>query len=162
MQKWIKVARTYIGLKEYPGARNNPTIMGWAKGLGTRILGIAYGADSVPWCGLFVAHCVKEAGFTPVKIAVRASAWAAWGQPCKPTHGAIVVFTRQGGGHVGFLVGENKLNYRVLGGNQGNAVNETWIAKSRCTAIRWPAGETPPTTPLPLVLAGGTVSQNEA
>jgi len=162
MEKWIKVARTYIGLKEYPGTANNPTIMGWAKSLGTKILGIAYGADSVPWCGLFVAHCIKEAGLTPVSIAVRASAWEKWGQPCKPTSGAVVVFTRSGGGHVGFLVGENEANYRVLGGNQSDAVNETWIAKSRCSAIRWPAGMTPPTTPLPKLTVGGAVSKNEA
>lgn len=26
--------------------------------LGTKVLGIAYNTDSVPWCGLFVAACM--------------------------------------------------------------------------------------------------------
>jgi len=158
----MKVARTYIGLKEYPGAANNPTILGWAKGLGSKILGIAFGADSVPWCGLFVAHCIKQACLTPAPIAVRASAWEKWGQPCKPTVGAVVVFKRSGGGHVGFLVGENATSYRVLGGNQSDAVNEAWIEKSRAVAIRWPAGQSVPTTPLPKLTVAGAVSKNEA
>ena len=162
MQEWIKAARTYIGLKEYPGATNNPTIMGWAKGLGTKLLGIAYGADSVPWCGLFVAHCIEAAELPTAPIAVRASSWASWGQKCAPTYGAVVVFQRPGGGHVGFLVGQDATRYRVLGGNQGDSVSESWIEKSRAVAIRWPTGQTPPTTPLPKLTAAGGTSKNEA
>ena len=38
----------------------------------------------------------------------------------KPAYGCLVVFTRQGGGHVGFVVGKDKAgNLLVLGGNQG-------------------------------------------
>ncbi|TCP92730.1 uncharacterized protein (TIGR02594 family) [Sphingomonas sp. PP-CE-1A-559] len=162
MEKWIDVARKYVGLKEYPGAANNPTIIGWAKGLGAKLLGIAYGADSVPWCGLFVAHCVNEAGLTPAPIAVRASAWATWGQACKPVVGAVVVFQRQGGGHVGFLVGQNATAYRVLGGNQGDSVSETWIEKNRAVAVRWPASVPVSTVALPWINAKGAVSKNEA
>lgn len=162
MQEWIKIARTFIGLKEYPGNANNPTIMGWAKGLGSKLLGIAYAGDHVPWCGLFVAHCIKAAGHATVPIAVRASAWESWGQPCKPVPGAVVVFKRPGGGHVGFLVGQNATSYRVLGGNQSDGVNETWIEKSRCVAIRWPLGVSVSADYLPMLSVGGSVSKNEA
>lgn len=158
----MKVARSYIGLKEYPGSANNPTIMGWASGLGTKLLGMVYGADSVPWCGLFVAHCIKTAGLPTAPIAVRASAWEKWGQACSPTIGAVVVFKRPGGGHVGFLVGQDATRYRVLGGNQSDSVNETWIEKSRAVAVRWPAGQVPPKTPLPKLVGGGSTSTNEA
>lgn len=162
MQKWMEVAKSLIGTKEVPGAKNNPTIMAWAKGLGTKLLGIVYAGDHVPWCGLFVAHCIKVAGLAPAPIAVRASAWGAWGRPCNPTPGAIVVFKRPGGGHVGFLVAQNATMYRVLGGNQSDSVSETWIEKSRCTAIRWPNGVPVSTADLPWVNARGLVSKNEA
>jgi len=62
---WIEIAEKYIGLQEYPGARNNPTILEWARGLG-RFVGMAYTADSTPWCGLFVA---RTAGLTGVRPA---------------------------------------------------------------------------------------------
>ena len=162
MQTWIQVARTFIGLKEYPGNANNSTIMGWAKGLGTKLLGIAYGGDSVPWCGLFVAHCIKSAGLPTAPIAVRASSWATWGQACKPTPGAVVVFQRPGGGHVGFLVGQNATAFRVLGGNQSDGVTEAWIEKARAVAIRWPSGVAVSSEPLPYVNGKGAVSKNEA
>jgi hypothetical protein len=35
--------------------------MAWAKKLGTKVLGMVYNADSVPWCGLFVATCLADA-----------------------------------------------------------------------------------------------------
>jgi uncharacterized protein (TIGR02594 family) len=92
----------------------------------------------VPWCGLFVAYCMTAAGQTPPDISVRASAWSTWGLPVEPTLGAVLVFERPGGGHVGFYAGETAAAYRVLGGNQGDAVNYAWIAKHRCVAVRWP------------------------
>jgi uncharacterized protein (TIGR02594 family) len=162
MTTWMKTARSLLGTREAPGGANNSTIMGWAKGLGTKALGIVYNADSVPWCGTYVAHCIKSAGLPTAPIAVRASSWATWGQACAPTVGAVVVFKRPGGGHVGFLVGQDATRYRVLGGNQSDAVTETWIEKSRAVAVRWPAGQTPPTTPLPKMTAAGGTSKNEA
>jgi len=162
MEKWIKTAKSLIGTKEVPGAKSNPTIIGWAKALGNKALGMAYNEDGTPWCGLFVAHCVKEAGLTPAPIAVRTSAWATWGVACKPVVGAVVVFQRPGGGHVGFLVGQNATAYRVLGGNQSDGVNETWIEKSRAVAVRWPAGVPVSTEVLPWLNAKGAVSKNEA
>jgi uncharacterized protein (TIGR02594 family) len=160
--KWIETAKSLIGTKEVPGVKSNPTILGWAKGLGTKLLGMVYNDDATPWCGLFVAYCVKSAGLETAPIAVRASSWSTWGQKCLPTYGAVVVFQRTGGGHVGFLVGEDKTRYRVLGGNQSDAVNETWIDKSRAVAVRWPAGQTVPKTPLPWLTVSGTTSKNEA
>lgn len=143
--KWLEVARNLIGTKEVPGPANNPKIMGWGNALGARILGIAYTADSVPWCGLFAAWCVHQAGFTPPKIAIRASEWAKFGDALPlnetPPIGAIAVFTRNGGGHVGFVVGIHRNgDLDILGGNQGDAVNIRRFPRTRLTAFRWPAG----------------------
>lgn len=162
---WLKAARAKLGTREAPGAANSPTIMGWAKRLGTKVLGIAYNADSVPWCGVFVAACMQEAGLPSAPIAVRASAWATYGQKLRFDRlapGAILVFQRTGGGHVGFYVGEDATAYHVLGGNQGDAVTIMRIEKARCIAARWPAGEPVVGGPVRLSTAGVPLSRNEA
>jgi uncharacterized protein (TIGR02594 family) len=134
--KWLKVARTKLGTKEAAGSANSATILGWAKRLGTRVLGMVYNADSV-------AYCLQDDGIEPVSIAVRATSWSTWGLSLRPERlapGAVLVFERPGGGHVGFYVGEDATAYHVLGGNQGDAVTIARIAKDRCIARRWPAG----------------------
>lgn len=152
---WLSAARAKLGVRETPGPANNPTIMGWAKALGAK----------VPWCGLFAAKYIAEAGLTPPPIAVRAKAWASWGKPLAASAlapGAVLVFERAGGGHVGFYVGEDDAAYRVLGGNQSNAVTITRIAKDRCIARRWPADLPVISSPVRLSASGAPLSKNEA
>jgi len=163
---WFREAKKDIGVKEVPGVANSSTIMGWAKRLGSRVLGIAYNADSVPWCGLAVAHWLEQRGFRPPPIAIRASAWGTWGRDLglKDLYqGSIVVFKRPGGGHVGLCSGFTSTHIRVLGGNQSDAVNHTWIARDRLVAQRWPASSTQvPQRALKFVSRDGPVSTNEA
>jgi len=163
MPDWMPYARSLIGIKEVPGAGNNSTIMAWAKRLGAKVLGITYAADSVPWCGLFTAHVMDHCGVVPPKIAVRASEWGTWGRKLlAPRLGCILTFTRAGGGHVGFYVGEDATHLHVLGGNQSDAVSIARIAKSRLSEMRWPFG-----VPLPaaknvyLSASGAPVTTNE-
>jgi uncharacterized protein (TIGR02594 family) len=144
--KWLTEARSLIGTRELPGAANNPVIMAWGNRLGARILGIAYGADSIPWCGLFAAHCVAQAGHKPPPIAIRAKAWATFGfalplTTTRPPLGATAVLTRKGGGHVGFVVAvHSNGDLDILGGNQGDAVNVRRFPRARLIALRWPNG----------------------
>lgn len=162
---WLTAARAKLGTREAAGAANSPTIMGWAKRLGTKVLGIVYNADSVPWCGLFVAACMQEAGLPSAPIAVRASAWGNYGQRLRFDRlapGAILIFQRPGGGHVGFYVGEDATAYHVLGGNQSDMVNVMRIAKSRCVAARWPTGVAVAGKPVLLAASGTPLSRNEA
>ncbi len=172
MTQWLTIARSLIGTTEVPGAANNPVIMSWGNRLGARVLGIAYGADSVPWCGLFTAWCVHQAGITPPRIAIRAKAWATWGEPiallsgAMPNRliplGAIAVFERKGGGHVGFVDSVNadgSLN--ILGGNQGDAVNVRRFTRDRLIALRWPAG-VPLGAPARLAAAAAANTTGEA
>lgn len=137
---WLVVARALIGTKETPGPANNPRIMDWANKLGVKKLGVAYANDATPWCGLFVAHCFNAIGIEPAKIAVRAKAWATWGVAVTPCVGAVLVFNREGGGHVGIYVGEDDTHLHVLGGNQGDMVKIARIPKADLIACRWPAG----------------------
>lgn len=159
---WMAVARALIGTRETPGPANTPKIMQWATQLGPKILGIIYPGDATPWCGLFVAHCVNAVAVKPAPVAVRASAWATWGAAITPRVGAVLVFQRPGGGHVGFYHAEDATTFHVLGGNQGDAVSITRIAKDRMVACRWPAG-VPVTTQKNVVgQGGGVVSRDEA
>lgn len=128
--KVFKIAYDLLGTREFIGSANNPIIITWAKELG---LMKSYTADSIPWCGLFVAYCVDKAGFDVVKSPLWARNWANFGTKVKVAMlGDILTFVRDGGGHVGIYVGENKNNYFVLGGNQGDKVSIVEIAKNRC------------------------------
>ena len=157
--KWLTEARSLMGTKEIPGPRHNSWIVAqWAK------LGAGwFNDDETPWCGLFVAHCMQVAGQSyPGKGQfARALAWNEWGKPCGSILGAIAVFGRTGGGHVGFLVGESVDRLYILGGNQSNAVNIMPIAKTRLVGLRWPSA-LPLGTAKPARMSGGVVSVNES
>lgn len=156
--KWLAEARKHLGMREIPGPRHNATILGWL-----RKLRAWWKDDETPWCGTFVAHCLQETGLPVIKNWFRAKEWASYGLALRGNNvapGAILVFVREGGGHVGFYVGEDASFYFVLGGNQSNGVNIMKLAKARCIAIRWPAGE--PVVGKPVKMAGGAVSVDEA
>lgn len=157
--RWLAIARSRIGVREIPGSKHSAVILGWLARLKSWITD-----DETPWCGIFVASVMQEAGLPYPDQYPRARSWADWGANLRSTHvapGAVLVFSRNGGGHVGFYVGEDATAYHVLGGNQGNAVNVTRIAKARCIAIRWPKGE--PVNGGPVRLAeNGQLSRNEA
>lgn len=154
---WLLPAYAAEGLREIPGPKHNPTIVKWLVKLKAWWLD-----DETPWCGTFVAHCMDTAGIPYPKAWYRARAWAAWGMAVKPQVGAVAVFSRGGGGHVGFVVGESATHFAVLGGNQGNAVNVTNIQKNRLIGCRWPAGVPHDTAPRLPRLAGVTGNGNEA
>ncbi len=138
---WSRHAARLIGISERAGSADNPVILGWAKALG-----LAYASDSVPWCGLFVAHCLAGAlpGAVLPATPLWARSWARFGMGVVPAPGAIMVFRRgAASGHVGFHAGESTTAYRILGGNQGNGVSVAWLAKDRLLAARWPADAPP-------------------
>ena len=157
---WIAEARTHIGLREVPGPKNNSVILGWL-----RKLRAWWSDDSTPWCGTFAAMCLANAGLTPPKDWYRATAWLTLPVALsRPAYGCVVVFTRDGGGHVGFVVGKDKAgNLMVLGGNLGDAVNIRPFALNRVAGYRWPSAY--PSTGrfnLPVLDSDGKVSDNEA
>lgn len=137
---WMAEATRLIRTKEFLGQRNNPAILNWADDLN-----VAYADDEVPWCGLFVGHCIASTlPSEPLPAAVlRARAWEKFGEPTTPRLGAVMVFWRgsehSGKGHVGFYVGEDQGAYRVLGGNQSDSVCYAWISERRFITAMWPA-----------------------
>ena len=160
----LKVAIDNYGITEIPGPKHSNTILGWAKKIGGWIASY-YTNDEIAWCGLFVGFCAQEAGFPFNQTLLGAKNWLNWGNPVKePMLGDVLVFSRDGGGHVGFYVGEDKECYHVLGGNQGNQVNVTRILKSRLAGARrckWKVAQ-PANVRKVFLEASGTVSKNEA
>nr|DAY41076.1 MAG TPA: Tail associated lysozyme [Caudoviricetes sp.] len=163
---WIAEARKHIGLKEIVGPQHNKTIQSWLKELGS-----AWTDDETPWCGTFVAHCLKTAGRRIPQYWARAKAYTEAGkQIARPAYGSIVVFTRDGGGHVGFVIGRDAAgNLMVLGGNQSNMVNVKPFSLARVVGYFWPSTDASNREEpadfrynLPLLQSDGKLSTNEA
>lgn len=136
---WMSTARALIGTKEAPGAADNPVILSWAKKLGGWE-GQYYQHDEIPWCSLFVTHVLEENSIHGPRGFLAAKSYLNWGDKCTPVPGAILVFGRDGGGHVGFYVGEDTNSYHVLGGNQSDMVCIKALPKDRLLDARWPSG----------------------
>jgi uncharacterized protein (TIGR02594 family) len=160
---WFKEAQRLLGQRELPGSGSNPEIIDWASDLG-----ISYKSDDIPWCGLFVAHCVGstlDREPLPSRL-LSARSWQTFGIKTQPTAGAIMVFWRNslqsGLGHVGFYAGEDASAYRILGGNQSNSVSLAWISKSRLVTARWPATVPPPVPTSVSASRSETLSWDEA
>jgi uncharacterized protein (TIGR02594 family) len=161
----LKEAIALYGVKEVPGPGNSPIVMGWAKETNT-----TYPGDDVAWCGLFMSVCAKRAGwdYFPNKNALWAKNWAVWGQSVpieRAMLGDVLVFTRDGGGHVGLYVGEDDTHFHVLGGNQSDGVNIMRIEKARCIAVRsakWKIAQPANVRRVLLSAKGAPISTNEA
>ncbi len=122
------------GTVETPGRANNAKIMAWAKELG---LSDIYSADAVPWCGLFIDLVAKRAKKARVKNPLWALNHKNFGtDPGQPGLGDVLVYLRDGGGHVGLYIAEDNECYHTLGGNQGDCVSITRIYKKRLVAAR--------------------------
>jgi uncharacterized protein (TIGR02594 family) len=163
--KMLVEAIKHHGILEHVGKGSNPNILGWAKEVGVSGW---YTDDDIPWCGLFVGVVAKRCGYPfPASKLLAAREWINWGVPV--TSGRemlwdVLVFSRDGGGHVGFYVGENEKAFLVFGGNQSNAVGFAWIAKSRLLGARRPLykiGE-PANVRKILLTETGELSKNEA
>jgi uncharacterized protein (TIGR02594 family) len=165
LPRTITEALALIGVAEIVGKGSNRTIIGWRDELnqaGVKIAG--FSDDDIPWCGLFAAIVVQRADKRGVESPLWARNWAKFGKGVTPAGlGDVLVFVRNGGGHVGFYVAEDATAYHVLGGNQANKVSITRIAKDRCIAIRRPIYNVAPSSVKPYrVAAGGALSRNEA
>lgn len=147
MSKLIAAAMKYIGQREVPGPGVNAWIKDtWLSLPGGRWFWTEYGQDDskLPWCGAFVARVCQDAGLPFPKRYSSALAWAEWGVPLVvPAQGCVAVLTRDGGGHVAIVTGISfdGRAVRLLGGNQGDAVRESWFPTQRVKFWRAPAGE---------------------
>jgi uncharacterized protein (TIGR02594 family) len=133
---WYKIAEGELGIEEIPGNEDNPRIVEYHRSVFDCDM-----HDEVAWCSAFANWCMIQAGFNPTHSAL-ARSWLNWGIALRvPVPGAVMVFARgvQGWqGHVAFYVGEGRGGYKVIGGNQGNAVSYATYARGDLLGIRWP------------------------
>ncbi len=162
LPRMVREALALFGTVETPGKKSNVIIMAWAKEVSEKVQHTYY-ADEVPWCGLFAAVIAKRAGKTPPVDPLWALNWNKFGVDAgQPALGDILTFQREGGGHVGLYVGEDKDCYHVLGGNQSDQVCFTRIVKGRLKGARRPYYQNQPKTVKPYILAAtGGISSNE-
>lgn len=159
---WMVEAKRMLGRHE---ARDNGLLARWLRS-DKRTLG---DPAKLPWCGDFVETCLRLALPSEVfpgalgENPYWARNWLHLGESIMPTYGAVVVFARGSGGHVGFAVGQDSTALHVLGGNQSNAVTVARISKDRLLGTRWPKTHARPiSVHLPTMAAGGQISTNEA
>ena len=160
--KMMVEALKLYGTIETPGAANNTKIIEWANEVGGSVSDV-YKADSIPWCGLFMAVVAKRAGKEIPKSPLWALSWSNFGILSNtPMLGDVLTFTRKQGGHVGLYVGEDATTYHVLGGNQSDKVNIMRIDKKRFYVARRPIYSAQPSNVRKIELsATGIISDNE-
>ncbi|UEM08596.1 TIGR02594 family protein [Bradyrhizobium barranii subsp. barranii] len=168
---WLEAGIKLIGTKEGGGAKDNPTIIQWAKDEGGDIAA-EYTHDSIPWCALFANHCLTKVGLKGTGTLWALDFAGHWPsvELAGPTVGAFAPMKRTGGGHIMQIVGRDQHgNIMGLGGNQSDAVNIEPFAVSRLNKGFWWPGSVPvpPASQigighLPFVQSNGKVSVNEA
>lgn len=150
---WIIEGKTVWGLHE---VRDNAKLRTWLRSDGKTLGDPA----ALPWCGDYVETAIKNSlpnePFTGAvgKNPYWARNWLKFGMSVDPCYGAVIVFSRGKGGHVGFVVGEDNTDYYVLGGNQSDSVNIVRISKQRFLGCTWPTTHPNPNRPLPRMTAG--------
>lgn len=97
-----------------------------------RSVGFNLGNDSTPWCAAFAGSILKKVGVASLK-SLSSLAYRGFGTSVPVNDKTqwrlndIVIFTRNGGGHIGFFRGYNPANGSILiaGGNQSDNLTET-------------------------------------
>lgn len=159
---WLTLAAAELGVKEGPGAANNPRVVHLFADAG--FAGIRQ--DSVAWCAAAVGAMLKRAGHKP-SGSLAARSYEGWGIGLKDPVLGCVATKRRGNsswqGHVGFVVGASKDQIFLLGGNQGDAWSVAAFKRSEFTSFRWPADVPIPTaSKLPTTVAGARSGVSEA
>lgn len=165
--RMINEALNLLDIQEDLSKRNNPIILDWAKQIGGTVAQI-YLADSIPWCGLFMAIVAKRANKTVVKDPLWALNWGTFGNHIQePMLGDVLVFTRKTesgnkAGHVGIYIGEDETCFHILGGNQKDKVCIIRMEKKRLYTSRRPIYNNQPANIRKVFLMStGEVSTNE-
>ena len=166
---WLEAGLKLVGTKETPGAKDNKTIIDWAKEEGGNIAA-TYTHDSIPWCALFQNLLLTRAGLKGTETLWAldfAGKWPSTRLP-GPAVGAFAPMLRDGGGHVINVVGRDQHNNIMgLGGNQHDQVSIIPFAQTRLNkGFWWPKSVAPPAkigfSSLPVVRSDGKLSTVEA
>lgn len=146
--KWLEWARSQIGVHEVAGDGDNPQIIRYFQLSG--LVGAPFMDDETPWCAAFVGAALAQTGLSGTHSASAMSylKWTGGKAMDIPILGSIAVLRRDppkpGLGHVGFVVGADKFQVAILGGNQSDAVNIRKFMRSRVVQFMWPKNELVP------------------
>jgi uncharacterized protein (TIGR02594 family) len=134
---WVQRALRYEGISEIKGEDHNPEILQFWRDI--KRGGIR--DDETPWCAAFVGAMLEQCGIASTRFE-SAKSYLEWGVKLdQPAYGCIAVFGRTGGGHVGFVVGQDSFgNLRVLGGNQNDCVCIRTFPRSAALGYRFAPG----------------------
>ncbi|NTG86221.1 TIGR02594 family protein [Agrobacterium rhizogenes] len=157
---WVVLAQTKAGLNE---VRDNKELSTFLRSDGSTVGDPA----RVPWCGDFVETCIavtlpREPVITNPYWALN---WLKFGLVIpedQPVMGAIGVATRDGGGHVFFVIGHDQNYFHILGGNQSNSVSIEKMDKGRVVGLRYPSTYPKPDNAMPFSVFTGKISTNES
>lgn len=165
---WVEAGIKLLGTHEGIGAKDNKTIIDWAKDEGGDIAA-EYTHDSIPWCALFANHILSSVGLKGTGTLWALDFAGKW--PCirlnGPAVGAFAPMKRSGGGHITCIVGKDQNgNPMGLGGNQGDQVSIEPFALSRMNqGFYWPAGVSVPSyigmNSLPIIKSNGQLTVKE-
>lgn len=159
---WLTLASHDLGTVEGIGKANNPKVVAYFKDAG--FAGVK--DDATAWCAAFVNAMLERAGRRGSR-SLAARSFEGWGVGLtEPALGCIATKKRGNSswqGHTGFVVGANKDQIFLLGGNQGDKVSVAAFKRSEFTAFRWPADvPLPVASKLPTSIAGARSGVSEA
>lgn len=134
----LEAAGQYLGTEEWPGARQNPAVLGFFEKSGNPQVR----DDETAWCAAFVGAVLAELGL-PNTGRLNARSYLEWGAPvgmANAVPGDVFILWRGNPegwqGHVAFLVGFDGDKVLLRGGNQGNRVSDIAYPASRILGIR--------------------------
>lgn len=135
-EPWMLAAIHELGQREIPGATSNPRVLAYLAS--TELDRALASTDETPWCSAFVNWCMEVSGQVGTNSAA-ARSWLGWGQTIDmPKRGCVTVLSRDGGGHVGFWLGQTATAVKLLGGNQGDQVRVAEYDRKRVLGHRVP------------------------
>ena len=104
----VSVAQSQIGLGEIGG--NNK---------GVYVRQYLNGRENLPWCAGFISYCFKKAGLN-LPYTLRARDFIKLGKVVRnPQTGDLIIFSRQGGGHIGIIEKVQGDTITTIEGNKG-------------------------------------------
>ncbi len=135
---WILWAKKQLGVKEVPGAGDNPEIISWFH---LTTLPEEYWHDATAWCAVFINAGLFLNGVKGLRSA-RAKDWLGFGRAVEtPRKGDVVVFKwSDGSHHVAYFLALKDDRVQVIGGNQSNAVTETTYPLGNVAGFQRPPG----------------------
>lgn len=158
---WLTIAKGYLGTHEGVGDADNPKVV--------ELFALAghpeVKHDSVAWCAAFVGGVLKKAGVENTG-SLAARSYEKFGVRLEmPMFGCIGIKRRKGlawAGHVGFVVGANRNQIILLGGNQNDMVSVAAFKREDFTAFVWPKSVPIVRKDLPTSVTGAMLNAKEA